>query len=294
MPPTQATSAIGLLIPTLLQNDLEGWRNTGWAGVTQTTADLLSYWFEEDCPGPQFHECQRHSRGENLIMRRLDPRRDLTPKLQQLLTKYAMEATKRRVLQLIASSQNGNGINDQQIADQLKISLDESRFHLDDLYGGGFIKLICSKTYMNPEGRQAVTVTPQGKMILEGKISFEDGHNSSPNSQIFKVTNQGSVANQQFGNNNSANVSQNIGSDAAEILQMLHALRQDVSSLPPERQTVAIEALADIEAEVTTPTRASRIPGGLLLLWRVTKDIASTANAVTALAQRFGIDHLLS
>ena len=61
MPTKQDTSTIGLLIPTLLQNDLEGWRNTGWAGVTQTTADLLSYWFEEDRDGPQFHDCQRQA-----------------------------------------------------------------------------------------------------------------------------------------------------------------------------------------------------------------------------------------
>lgn len=53
------TSTVGLLIPTLLQNNLDGWRNPGWAGVTQTTADLLSYWFEEDRDSPQFHECQQ-------------------------------------------------------------------------------------------------------------------------------------------------------------------------------------------------------------------------------------------
>lgn len=56
-----SASVTGLLIPTLLQNDVDGWRNTGWAGVTQTTADLLSYWFEEDRDGPQFHECQRRA-----------------------------------------------------------------------------------------------------------------------------------------------------------------------------------------------------------------------------------------
>lgn len=52
---------IGMLIPTLLKGDVEGWRNTGWSGVTQTTAELLSYWFEEDREGPQFHECQQQA-----------------------------------------------------------------------------------------------------------------------------------------------------------------------------------------------------------------------------------------
>ena len=54
-------NTIGLLIPTLLQGEVEGWRNTGWAGVTQTTSELLSYWFEEDRDGPQFHQCQQQA-----------------------------------------------------------------------------------------------------------------------------------------------------------------------------------------------------------------------------------------
>ena len=54
-------STIGLLIPTLLQGDVEGWRNTGWAGVTPTTEELLRYWFEEEREGPQFHSCQQYA-----------------------------------------------------------------------------------------------------------------------------------------------------------------------------------------------------------------------------------------
>jgi type III restriction enzyme len=54
-------NTIGLLIPTLLQGDVEGWRNTGWSGVTQTTAELLSYWFEEEREGASFHLCQQNA-----------------------------------------------------------------------------------------------------------------------------------------------------------------------------------------------------------------------------------------
>lgn len=54
-------NTIGLLIPTLLQGEVDGWRNTGWAGVTQTTLELLSYWFEESRDGPQFHRCQQQA-----------------------------------------------------------------------------------------------------------------------------------------------------------------------------------------------------------------------------------------
>ena len=59
--PTKKVKTMGMLIPTLLQGDVEGWRNTGWAGVTQTTAELLSYWFEEDRGGANFHRCQREA-----------------------------------------------------------------------------------------------------------------------------------------------------------------------------------------------------------------------------------------
>ncbi|PSF33888.1 hypothetical protein C7H19_19385 [Aphanothece hegewaldii CCALA 016] len=52
---------IGLLLPTLLKADLVGWRNTGWAGVTRTTAELLSYWFEEERDGANFHPCQQQA-----------------------------------------------------------------------------------------------------------------------------------------------------------------------------------------------------------------------------------------
>ncbi|MEP0914219.1 DEAD/DEAH box helicase family protein [Leptolyngbya sp. GB1-A1] len=61
MPTKKQASTIGLLIPTLLQGEVEGWRNTGWHGVSQTTTELLSYWFEEDRDGPQFHPCQQKS-----------------------------------------------------------------------------------------------------------------------------------------------------------------------------------------------------------------------------------------
>lgn len=220
-------------------------------------------------------------------------RQELTPALQQLLKKHTMEATKRCVLQLIASSTE-EGVSDQQVSNELKISLDEARFHLDDLDRTGFIKLIRTSTYLEGEVFHALSVTPRGTMVLKGKISFEDGLTSSSNSQTFKITNHGSVANQQFGNSNTANVTQNVGSNTAEILQMLHALRLDVSSLPPESQTIAIEALADIEEEVITPTRTSRIRGGLLSLWSVVKDVVTLANAATSLAQRFEMDKLLS
>ncbi len=61
MPVKKPPSTIGLLIPTMLQGEVEGWRNTGWHGVTQTTTSLLTYWFEEDRDGPKFHLCQQQA-----------------------------------------------------------------------------------------------------------------------------------------------------------------------------------------------------------------------------------------
>lgn len=57
----QKIKTIGMLIPILLEGEVEGWRNMGWSGVTQTTAELLSYWFEEDREGAKFHLCQQQA-----------------------------------------------------------------------------------------------------------------------------------------------------------------------------------------------------------------------------------------
>ena len=59
--PAKKVQTVGMIIPTLLKGDVEGWKNTGWYGVTQTTAELLSYWFEEDRDGANFHPCQQQA-----------------------------------------------------------------------------------------------------------------------------------------------------------------------------------------------------------------------------------------
>jgi type III restriction enzyme len=53
--------ALGMLIPHILKGDVEGWRNTGWSGVTATTEELLKYWFEEEREGANFHFCQQQA-----------------------------------------------------------------------------------------------------------------------------------------------------------------------------------------------------------------------------------------
>ena len=206
-----------------------------------------------------------------------------------------MESNQHKILQTI--DQSPNKPTAQGIAEKLDMDLDEVRFHLDELDQGDFIKLERLKTLDGINPWIVKEVTPRGKMLLQGKIAFEDRPNIKPASlynSVLNVTNHAPVAMQQFGEHSKANVTQNIDSKTSDILQMLHDLRQEISKLSSENQTVASDALEDIEQEVRTPEKASRIRGGLLSLWSVTKDIAAFANAVTALAQRFGLDHLLT
>lgn len=43
-----------------LEREVKAWVDQGWQGVTQTTYELLSYWFERDEEaGERFHDCQR-------------------------------------------------------------------------------------------------------------------------------------------------------------------------------------------------------------------------------------------
>lgn len=51
-----------LPLAVALTGEVKAWADQGWQGVTQTTYELLAYWFnrgEED--GEGFHECQRRA-----------------------------------------------------------------------------------------------------------------------------------------------------------------------------------------------------------------------------------------
>lgn len=62
MPKKQAVKTVGLVLPTLLSGEIEGWRNMGYPGVTSTTEELLKYWFEEEKEdGINFHPCQQQA-----------------------------------------------------------------------------------------------------------------------------------------------------------------------------------------------------------------------------------------
>src|ERR1700730_4249406 len=54
-------SAAAMPLALALAPEVEAWSKEGWPGVTQTTHDLLSYWFERDEAAERFHECQQRA-----------------------------------------------------------------------------------------------------------------------------------------------------------------------------------------------------------------------------------------
>ena len=51
-----------LYLAEALKEEVTAWANQGWPGVTQTTYELLSYWFNRDEEAEErFYECQRRA-----------------------------------------------------------------------------------------------------------------------------------------------------------------------------------------------------------------------------------------
>ena len=93
----------------------------------------------------------------------------------------------------------------------------------------------------------------------------------------------------QNGDYNTSNVNQTIGSNNQEILQGIAELRQQINTLAEENQDVATDALDTLESAVNSPTKQTKVKSALFSLWGVAQGIASFANAVTAIADRFGV-----
>ena len=53
---------VQLHLPPILEAEVDAWSKQGWAGVTQTTHDLLSYWFNRDEETEErFYFCQQRA-----------------------------------------------------------------------------------------------------------------------------------------------------------------------------------------------------------------------------------------
>jgi type III restriction enzyme len=50
-----------LFLANELKGSVEGWANTGWPGLTETTYQLFKYWFNRDEDSQKFHICQQRA-----------------------------------------------------------------------------------------------------------------------------------------------------------------------------------------------------------------------------------------
>jgi len=200
-----------------------------------------------------------------------------------------MQEIQRQILELVHASGEVS-IEDETVSERLKIALEEVRFYLSELQSGGFVELHTSRTYEG-DSYIATGVTPRGFMVLQKKLKLEDRADSKLSLNTFHIRNEGNTGAQLFGDRNVANVTQNNRSDMNEILQLVDTLKQLVETIPSSNREVAIDSLSLVEEEIINPTAKMLVivKTGLFALWSIGKDTASFANAVTALAQRFGI-----
>lgn len=97
------------------------------------------------------------------------------------------------------------------------------------------------------------------------------------------------VGSVQTGSNSTANVTQNFGTQASEVLNLIQELRQSFKSLPPDQREEAIEVTDALEEEVQSSTpRKGRIKAFLNQLASFTANTASNVIA-TAIAEGLGM-----
>jgi AbiTii len=99
----------------------------------------------------------------------------------------------------------------------------------------------------------------------------------------------GAVGAVQNGNDNIAKVEQTFNLNNAEILQAIADLRDQVSTLSADRQSVANGAIADLETAVSNPSLLERAKSALWILWGVGQGVVSFLDPLTAIAERFGV-----
>ena len=171
---------------------------------------------------------------------------------------------------------------------------------LQYLQSEGLIELIQYMGQESPVSR----ITHQGKVEMEKAITRpnEDTEHflSSVIINIIETMTQttinagrdanGNVIDAQVNapiTNTISNIQQSV--ETAEILQAIADLRQLINKLSEENQDVAADALDTLESEVTTPTKAAKLKSTLFTLWGVAQGVATFTNALTAIAERFGI-----
>ena len=148
-------------------------------------------------------------------------------------------------------------------------------------------------------GYPAVQITHQGIIEIEKAIKHPNVSNQHFSSTaITLIMNQTNInaARDAIGNISSSQVNAPVTntvsyseSDTSEILQAIAELRQQINTLVEENQDVATDALDTLESEVKSPTKPTKLKTALFSLWGIAQGIASFANSVTAIADRFGV-----
>lgn len=100
----------------------------------------------------------------------------------------------------------------------------------------------------------------------------------------------GVAAGGDISGNVTSTFSQHTSSNINEILKVIELLHQQLKSLPSDNQDVAVDSLETLKSEIITPTKPGRLKSALFALWSIGKDVATFANAVSAIAERLGIN----
>ncbi|MEA5553276.1 hypothetical protein VB713_20255 [Anabaena cylindrica UHCC 0172] len=120
---------------------------------------------------------------------------------------------------------------------------------------------------------------------IDKSTSIQAGRDAVGNTSNSEVT--GSVT-------NTVTSQQNTNSDLTDIAQAIAELRQQVSTLAANRQSIANAAIDEIEAVVDDPTLTKNVETPLWTLWGLAQGAAGFINAVTAVAERFGVHFIQS
>jgi len=215
---------------------------------------------------------------------------------------YVIEQQEKRfsVLEFIWKETRGQPSNcyltDKQIGIATKIYGQDLSIVVDYLKCEGLIEL------REEMERLCIRVTHLGVLEMESAITNpnQDTNHffSSVIINFIETMNQTNISAQRdaIGNISSSEVNAPVTntvsyseSNNQEILQAIAELRQQINTLAEENQDVATDALDTLESEVKSPTKPTKVKTALFSLWGIAQGIASFANAVTAIADRFGV-----
>jgi hypothetical protein len=215
---------------------------------------------------------------------------------------YVIEQQEKRfsVLEFIWKETRGQPSNcyltDKQIGIATKIYGQDLSIVVDYLKCEGLIEL------REEMERLCIRVTHLGVLEMESAITNpnQDTNHffSSVIINFIETMNQTNISAQRdaIGNISSSEVNAPVTNtvsysenDTSEILQAIAELRLQINTLAEENQDVATDALDTLESEVKSPTKPTKVKTALFSLWGIAQGIASFANAVTAIADRFGV-----